>query len=171
MIRGLLLSLGIMLISLSLLSITSPIYNTVGVSKPYCISIPSTAKVIATVYDNFTNVTIYVRIIHGNYSEIVRPPYVITLTNGKWIFEIYNETYPETFFKTVNETIIRKNEIIITQKTINFTRIVTTTNATYPVYVKLYVKCMRIFKFQEIGEILGAIMVISSVFLYLRKRF
>ncbi|MCY0883137.1 MAG: hypothetical protein OWQ50_04915, partial [Acidianus infernus] len=64
MIRGILLSIGITLISLSQLSITSPISNTIVVTKPYCISIPSTAKVIASIYENSTNVTVYVKVIH-----------------------------------------------------------------------------------------------------------
>ncbi|MFP3218287.1 hypothetical protein [Acidianus sp.] len=171
MIRGILLSIGITLISLSLLSITSPISNTITVTKPYCISIPSTAKVIAIMYENSTNVTVYVKIIHGNFTKIIRPPCTIMLTHGKWIFEVYNETYPKISYRSINETIIEKNVTIIIQKTVNYTNIVTTNNATYPIYVILYIKCMKILKFQELSEILGIIMIISSVFLYLRKRF
>ncbi len=172
MIKGLLLSIGIILISLSMISITSPESSVIGVTKPYCISIPPTAKVVAAIYENSTNVSVYVKIIHGNLTEIISPPFNIVLSQGKWIFMIYNETYPKIFFKTINETFVEKNgTVIIIQKTENYTKTVTTTNSTYPFYIKLYVKCMEIFEYREIAEILGVITIISSVFLYFRKRF
>ncbi|BDC17954.1 hypothetical protein [Acidianus sp. HS-5] len=172
MIRGLLLSIGIVLISLSMLSITSPISNVVSVSKPYCLTIPPTVKAIAVIYENSTNVRVYAKISHDNLTEIVRPPFNTVLTKGKWIFEVCNETYPKIFYKTVNKTLVEKNgTVVIIQKTINYTKVVTTNNAAYPFYVKLYIKCMKIFEYKDIAEIVGAVLIISSVFLYLRKRF
>lgn len=170
MISGALLSFGIALITLSLLSITSPISNTITVTKPYCIVVPPTAKVSAYIYENSTVATIYAKVIHCNESIVVKLPFALTLTPGKWVFEVYNESYPKVISKVVNETIEQGNKIIIIQKTVNYTEIVTTTNATYPFYVKLNIECMRILQYQELSRIVGVLLVISSGSLYVRKR-
>ncbi|BDB98689.1 hypothetical protein [Saccharolobus caldissimus] len=166
---GILLSLGIALITLSLLSINVPITSTVSVTKPYTLYVPPTAHVYAIIYENDSNVTLYVRILHDN-SFITKPPITITLTPGYWEFSIYNETYPITLSKEVNVTVNTSRGIFIYEKVIHYSEIVTTKNATFPFFIKIVIYKVDIIRYRQIGLGLGIALILGDFSLFFLSR-
>nr|WP_252972988.1 hypothetical protein [Saccharolobus solfataricus] len=133
---GLLTTIGFSLLVLSVLSINSPIQSLISISNPYSIAVPKIAYVTARLFENDSNVTIYVQIIHNGYTKIVKLPSYFKLTPGKWEFSIYNETFPITLTKVVNATVVNKsNDIVYVyeyQKIEKYQEIVTTKNYYLP---------------------------------------
>ncbi len=172
---GLLTTIGLSLLVLSLLSINSPIHSYVSISNPYSIKIPNIAYVNARLLENNSNVTVYAKLVHnGNVENIVKLPYYLELTPGIWEFSIYNETFPITLTKVINATVVNKSNGIVYvyeyQKIEKYQEIVTTKNATYPIALEVTIYKVNILQYKTIAEILGVLLLFIDIIL-LASRF
>jgi len=123
-------------------------------------------------YENNTNVTVYVLITYNNGSSVIeKVPFYLTLSSGYWQFSIYNETYPKTFTRLVNVTVNTSKGIFIYQKTVSYTRIVTTRNASYPTLLQIDIYKVNLVQHTLLDRLLGLFLTLVGAILLIFDKF
>ena len=152
----LLVSLGIALLSLALVSINTHVSLNYSLgSKPLTFLVPSTASGEIEIYQNSTNVTVYVQLGHGGASEVVKLPYLSALSPGNWSVEGYREVYITVVKKVVNLTQELKCGNVTTQRVVNQTLEEVSGKVTVPVYVKVDVTKVSLVDHGKEVEVAG----------------
>ncbi|AWR96354.1 hypothetical protein DFR86_01515 [Acidianus sulfidivorans JP7] len=170
-IGGLILALGVAILSLGVVSINTHEATTfVLTDKPLNMSIPPTARAYINVIENITNVTAYVIINYNGQSSIVEAPNTLLLTKGNYKIEVYKEGYFAKVRKIINQTVSLPCGNVTEQKIVNQTIYITTSNTTYPIYIHLVIYKMNIVEDKLLTEIIGSILFISGIILIALER-
>ncbi|AOL16641.1 hypothetical protein BFU36_07930 [Sulfolobus sp. A20] len=169
---SILVSIGIALLALSLFSINAPIHQTIFLTNHYSIYIPPIAYPTLNAYENDSNVTVYVLITYNNGSSVIeKVPFYLTLSSGYWQFSIYNETYPKIFTKLVNVTVNTTKGIFIYQKTVSYTRIITTRNGSYPALLQIDINKVNLIQYVLLDRVLGLFLTLVGAISLIFDRF
>ncbi len=170
-LSGLIIALGIALLSLALTSINATVTLNSTFTSSYSIYIPGTAIGTMQLSQNATNVTTYLLVIHNGEREIVRLPITLYLSPGNWTIMPYNETYYQTVNKVVNVTEKTNCGNVTVQKVIKVPVENVTKKLTSPVIVKVNIYRMYLVESPGLIEAIGISTLIIGLALFVVERF
>jgi len=165
----LIFSIGIVLLSLSMININIPVNHTVLITKPYSMSVPNVAKGYIILINNDSNVSLTVRVIH-NGVNIYKIPKVLKLTSGNWEFSIFSESYTQKVRQTVNETVHLPCGNVTQEKIVTILKEINTTRPIYPAMIKIEITQMNLVNNKNSIEIMGIAMIILGLSIYILEK-
>ncbi|MCY0860546.1 MAG: hypothetical protein OWQ54_08965 [Sulfolobaceae archaeon] len=170
-LSGLIIALGIALLSLALTSINATVTLTNTFTNSYSIYIPGTAIGTLQLSQNATNITTYLLVIHNGEREFVKLPATLYLSPGNWTLMPYNETYYQIVNKVENVTEKTNCGNVTVQKVIKVSVENVTNKLTSPVIVKVNIYRMYLVRDPGLIEVIGISTLIIGIALFVVERF